>query len=317
MLSNHPKTRILIAVFGALGVLALLVAELVFGAIRSAPRVDRSAFIDDANLVMVVQPEKAPKFMESIAREATGYTIPSWLLQRSMPHELGIAFTENESNSEIHVSAYGSMQRFAKSVLFLDHAKHLDSTIDEIQWNPTSIEQPQRGILQASGIVQPDLDALDQVYLQWGESSLLVPKTVSGDHFWELLFDNRAGKAYLSMASMMTAFDYKFSEKNMEIMLSSIQFVTEARAYADISENDILEITIDMDIVPSARNRIGVLNLKGAIDEGFAEFNRRMEDEGSDIRIEGSSDWNEMTIEFRYTVNKATPFALKYWLDEK
>jgi hypothetical protein len=75
---------------------------------------------------------------------------------------------------------------------------------------------------------------------------------------------------------MMTAFDYKFSKVNMDILLSSIQFVVMLRAYADVSEDDVMSISIDMDIIPSARNRVGVLNMKGAIDEGFAELGKQL-----------------------------------------
>lgn len=308
MISVSKKTKYALGFLGVSLLLAIIIAEWQFNALRTAPPADGSAYVDGANVVVVVQPGRAPHFIQSLAREVSGYSIPMWILNASMPHEIGMSFVEHEDNGEVGIQVYGSLKRFGNTILSMDALSPLNSLEDRINWKPDEMTSPRRGLLLATGSVESDADALDQVFLQWGDSGLLTHKSISGGHLWELLFDNRAGKAYLSMASMMTAFDYKFTEKNMNILLSSIQFVTTLRAYADVSEDDVMTIAIDVDIIPSARNRVGVLNMKGAIDEGFAELGKRLA-ENNGIRIEGESNWNDMTIEFRYTINHATLFV--------
>lgn len=307
MPTSPSKAKIALVVGGILLLSVAVLVEWQFDGIRVAPRIDRATYLAEANLVLVVQPEKAPAFIQSLAHQISGKEFPVWVLGRILPYEMGIGFTENEADGEVDITVYGSLKRFA-AVL----RRIIPSDIDnEISWEPDEIQIPSEGIVLATGSVETDVDAQEQVLYQWGTSGRLVPKTVSGNHFFEVLFDNRAGQAYLSLASMMTTFDVKFSEKNMKVMLSSIQFVTMLRAYIDVSENDVMSIAIDMDIIPSARNRVGVINLKGAIDEGFAELAKH-QNESHGILIEGSSNWNEMTIEFRYTIDNATPFVAQY-----
>jgi hypothetical protein len=307
MPTSLSKIKILIITTTILLLFAILILEWQFSALRTAPRIDRSLYLTDANLVIVVQPEKVPTFIHSLAQEISGKNIPNWALKKVIPYELGMSFTQDETNSQVDINTFISTKRFANATKSIS----LSSIENRITWDSDNLQSPSHGILLANGNIQADEDALEQVLYQWGNSGRRVPKSISGDHFFELLFDNRAGQAYLSMASMMTAFDFKFSEENMKIMLSSIQFVTILRAYADISEDDTMSIAIDMEIVPTARNRVGVVNLKGAIDEGFAELGKQL-NESHGIQIEGSSDWNEMTIEFRYTISNATPFIAQY-----
>ena len=315
MISVPKKVKYSFGFIGILLLLTLVIAEWRFNAVRTSPHIYRNTLTQDANVVIVVQPEKAPHFVQSLVREVSGYSVPMWILRASMPHEFGVALLEDEATGVVDISVYGSLKRFGIAVVSMDALSSLSALENRIDWEPDGLSSPQRGVLLGTASIISDVDALDQIFLQWGEPGLLVPKSISGDHFWELMFDNRAGKAYLSMASMMTAFDYKFSKENMDILLSSIQFVVMLRAYADVSEDDVMSISIDMDIIPAARNRVGVLNMKGAIDEGFTELGKRLV-ESHGIQVEGGSDWNEMTIEFRYTIDQATQFVGHYFLDD-
>lgn len=311
---NVPsKKRIILIAFAVTCMIFLGVAEFYFNALRSAPRIDRKTLSKKSNLVILLQPDKAPGFIHSLAVEFTGRPIPAWLLPLATPHEAGVFVSENIENDTVEILVYTSLKRFCNPVVTMSQSHALNSIVKQISWSPDHLESPERGLLVANGIIDSDVDALDQIYLQWGKEGVLVPRSLSGHHLWELLFDNRAGKAYLSMASMMTAFDFKLEQEHMDILLSSIQFVNTMRAHADVTEDDVLHISIDLDIVPTARNRIGVINMKGAVDEGFAELGKALSKRHG-IQVEGNSEWNETTIEFRYTINKATPFVTEYLL---
>lgn len=309
---NSPsKKRIALIGFAVLILIFLAVAEFHFNALRSAPQVDRKTLSKKSNLTIIVQPDKAPGFIHSLAEELAGRSIPAWLLPFATPHEAGVFFSENMENDTVEILAYTSLKRFSKPAESMSQSRALDSFVKQISWTPNQLVSPERGVLVASGAIDSDIEALDQIYLQWGEEGVLVPRSISGQHLWELLFDNRAGKAYLSMASLMTAFDVKLKSEHMDILLSSIQFVTTMRAYADVTEDDVLHIAIDIDIVPTARNRIGVVNLKGGIDEGFAELGKALK-KRHNILVEGSSGWVDTTMQFRYTIDQATPFITDY-----
>ena len=110
------------------------------------------------------------------------------------------------------------------------------------------------------------------------------------------------------MASVMAAFDFELNPNDTDITLSSFQFVIAARMFVDVVEDDVFEIGIDIDIEPAARNRMGVINMKGGIDEAFAELGKRLQrDRG--VTVSGGSEWNEFTIEYRYRIDKASIFV--------
>ena len=166
MISVSKKTKYALGFLGVSLLLAIIIAEWQFNALRTAPPADGSAYVDGANVVVVVQPGRAPHFIQSLAREVSGYSIPMWILNASMPHEIGMSFVEHEDNGEVGIQVYGSLKRFGNTILSMDALSPLNSLEDRINWKPDEMTSPRRGLLLATGSVESDADALDAPFMR-------------------------------------------------------------------------------------------------------------------------------------------------------
>ncbi|MFP6582364.1 MAG: hypothetical protein VCD00_07380 [Candidatus Hydrogenedentota bacterium] len=300
-LATIPKIAAVLLVFG------VIIAEYQLRILRTTPRHDRDAVVKDTTIQIVVHPERAQDFLHAYAEQRTGRSIPRWLFDRVLPYEAGLLISDDNDEATLQFRPYVSVPHLGPFVLRPIKDFDLNSITDRIDWSPTTPQHPEDGLLYGDGTFPAASEALDAVFLQWGNSRALKPLTASDKPFVEFIFDNRQGKAYLAMASLMAAFDYEFDRQETNITLSSFQFVIVMRARLNIVKEDVLDIEIDIDIEPIARNRVGVINIKGGIDEAFSELGERLKrDHG--ITVSGESTWNEMTIEFRYQIDQAGAF---------
>lgn len=313
MLDRLKRFRYAIAILVGIVLIGGMIVEAQFQIIRRAPEVDRTDLMERPAIQIVVRPEHAPDLLHRLAEDRAGRSIPRWAWNRFMAHELGVMISEETDDGKILIGNYASLPYAAAFVS--KHANRMDlhERVSEISWTDDAVHTSQFGLVTLDGHVVPDDEAIEAVFYQWGDGRILIPLTVTGDHFFELVFDNRSGQAYLAMASLMAAFDFDLDAQETDITLSSFQFVITMRLFVDVVEGDVFEVAMDVDIEPAARNRIGVINLKGGVDELFSELDKKLQKERG-ITITGDSSWNETTIEYRYRISPATEFV-NYMLD--
>lgn len=282
--------------------IGLLFSEIIFQFARTTPPHDRVALMADPVFQAVVRPNVAPEFAHAYAERIAGRSIPRWVFDRFLPYEAGILISGDSADAALQVRPYVSLPHSSEFLFNRIKGIDLSSTVSAIDWEPLTLQHRTKGLIQGEGSISGEPEALDAVFFQWGEGRTLRPMTISGNHFAEFIFDNRNGQAYLAMASMMAAFDYQLDPSQTKISLSSFQFVIDAVGRLGISGKETLEIEIDIAIEPVARNRIGVINMKGGIDEAFKEWGTRLNRDYG-ISITGGSEWNENTMEFRYQID--------------
>jgi hypothetical protein len=288
-------------------VLALVIAEWQLQFLRTAPPANRSALAPNPNLQLLLQPQKAPGFIHTVAEQQAGRSIPQWLLNRAMPYEMGVLFYEGESSDNIQVTAYSSMPHLAKPATRFLQGTPLSEIDSDIEWAQETVSLPVAGLVQAQGSVPADSETNEAVFYQWGSAKPLTSMSLTGDHFGEMVFDNRAGQAYLSLASFMTAHGLDFGE-NHDKILASFQFVISMRAHVNITANNEAKVFIGIEIQPENKNKLGVGALHGGLKEAFVELGKTLEAQHQ-IALTGDSDWNENVIEFNYTIENATQVA--------
>ena len=307
MLDRLKRFRVPLAIAFAIFLVVMVIAELQLQVIRTAPSVDRETLMERPAIQMVVVPEHAPGFLHRVAEKRAERSIPRWLFDRFMAREMGLLLSEDGGDERILVHTYASLPHAASFVAKQASRREVQDRVSEITWTESGVHSPHNGLVVLNGSVAAEREALDAVFFQWGERRSPSPLAVTGDHFFEMVFDNRSGQAYLAMASLMSAFDFELDPNDTDITLSSFQFVITARIFVDVIEEDVFEVAMDFEMEPSARDRLGVINLRGGIDEAFSELGKRMErDHG--VTISGESDWNENVIEFRYRIDSASGF---------
>ena len=302
--TKFKKPVLVIAVLLCFG---LLIAEWQLQFVRTAPRIDRNTLVSRPNLQLLLQPQKAPDFIQAIAEQQTGRSIPGWLIKRVLPYEMGMLFYEDKDSPDIQLHSYTSMPHLAKAAYRVLQSTELSTIDSNIQWQSPTVQWPETGVLTAQGSVEADAVTSDAVFYQWGEARPLTTLPLSGNHFGEMVFDNRAGQAYLTMVSFMKAHGLDFGEDHSKI-LASFQFVISIRANVNVTANNQLKVYLGIEIQPEHKNKLGVGTLHGGIQEIFAELGKTLESKHG-IKLSGGSEWNENVIEFNYLIENATQVA--------
>ena len=307
MASLGKKSKTAVAVFAIVLLIGLLVAEWQLQFIRTTDRVDRTKLVQTPNLQLLMQPQKAPEFIQSLAEKKTGRSIPGFLLNRALPSEMGMLFYEDADSDNVMLCSYTSMPHFSKAANRVLQDSELKAIAPNIRWDLPTVQYPETGLLLAKGNVPVDTATSEAVFYQWGGSRPLTTLSLSGNHFGEMVFDNRAGQAYLTMASFMKAHGLDFGDKHSKI-LASFQFVISIRAHVDVTPANQLQVYIGIEIQPDNINKLGVGTLHGGVQEAFVELGKSLQ-EKHQITLSGGSEWNDNVIEFNYLIENATQVA--------
>lgn len=300
----------------------LLYADFRYQALRASPRVDHVSLTPERPSVRVaIDMSRASELIQGIAEEQIGRKIPKWLFDKVLPYEASLMLLVDKSAGRVNLSALLNEQRLAPVIRDQFALSGFFEQNEAIAWEPATLQHEQRGALILTGSVPILTDALDAAVVDWADSSRLSPLSLEGGHLFEAVIDNRDGGAYLAIASLIAAHGMELDKSIQEISVSSFQFVRTIRITADnmrllkknaYAATDGLLIQLAIEIMPEARNRLGVVNLKAALDKAFerqgADFERRHK-----LSFSGSSEWNENIIEYEYRLDelpKAVTLAL-------
>lgn len=301
----------------------LLFVEFRYEALRAAPRIDHASLTADrASVRVAVDVSRASELLIGAVEEQIGREIPKWLIDKVLPYEASVILLVNKEDDRVDVHGLLNAQRLGPIICDQFNASDFFEITEAIAWEPEALHREQRGALTLAGTVPLSEDALEAAEEGWAESSRLVPLALEGGHLIEAVIDNRDGGAYLAIASLLAAYGVALDQSLQEISVSSFQFVRSIRVTADnerllkkneFGTTDGLIIRMAVEIIPEARNRLGVLNLKAALGKAFElqgeDFDRR-----HGLSFEGSNEWNATTIEYEYRLDdlpKAVTLALQ------
>ncbi len=273
--------------------------------LRRSPEVDLSRIAAESSIVAVVRPELAIDQIESILSERVGFSVPRWIVRRALPFQAAIVTSSDYDDSEVDLTAFLNPRHFGKELQGRLNKRGIQSILPEIQWAEAGIVTETPGVLQAQGAVAMETEAQEAAWYLWKQSFKPAPLPFKGQHFIEVVMDNRDGGAYLAVASLLHAFGIKLDEDQTDISLSSLKFVTESRMLVDIAPEDILVLRLSIEIRPDAVNRLGVINFKVGITELIVGWGEMLTTEYA-LPFEGESSWDENVMHFNYRVKGAT-----------
>lgn len=311
-MTAHARPKWLsIALYFGLGALAVLLilgfaAQWRFGALLSAPKVDRNVFIGDAGVYGVVDPETVQPLIAEFAAEKLGQSPPAWVVQRFLPYSGGAAARLDFDTQQVDLALYLNPRRLLPEIERRTRGADLARIAPEITWHNPAVARPTPGVLSLLGSVPMEPEAEDAFWYTWNQSFRPPPLSLEGDHFIEILMDNRKGQAYLVAASLLLAYDIDLDAQEQDISLSSLQFVEVARTTVDFHPPDRFSMRLVLDIQPDAVERLGVINLKVAIEDGFEEWGHRWRKHG--IEFTGESRWRDTAIVYDYDLKPALKF---------
>jgi len=162
-------------------------------------------------------------------------------------------------------------------------------------------------MLTLNGRLPMEVQAQEAVWYEWDRTIIPTPLELEGGHFIEFAADNREGGFYLVLASLLDAYDIRLDEQEQDISLTTFYFVVSARIVADITTDERLKIQMAIEFQKGTENRVGVINLKVAIDDFIEAWRNELFDMHG-LVLDGTSEWEENVLHYRYTLDDALEF---------
>ena len=313
---TKPRRRGCLVAFGVLAAAVLIVAlgglwyvNDRWGAVTAAPAISLSPVPgSDRVIYAAIDPGRAAGAIQAVVESWAGRGVPAWMIGMALPHALYGGLGTDYDSGQIALRFLLNERRLgpllASNLVVLD----IPGRFPEISWGPAGVVLERRGAISLDGDIPMEPEAREAVWYSWNQSFERTPLELDGGHAFEILADNRSGGAYLAVASLLEAFDYELNEDEQKISLSSLKFVVQARASVDLLDDGAAMIVLSLEIAPEAVERVGIVNLKVGIDEGFDTWTANL-DEQHGIDLTGASAWKDNVIEWRYTLDRAADVA--------
>lgn len=251
-----------------------------------------------------VDPSVVTSRVKRVLDEVFSRAVPLWAIEQFLPYEGSVILSNDFDSGNVVIHVLVNERRMGPVIVTLFNESATKNALPrEVAWDDNGMVFEKRGVITVEGKMGMDTEAKEAVWYQWHHPAILRPIPLRGGHLFEGVLDNRDGGAYLVTASYLKAFHIVLDKREQEISLSTLQFVTSVRVEADVIEPDTLKIRLEFDIVPEARNRLAVINLKVAIDESFEQRARQLKRD-HEISFIGTSRWVGTTIIWEYEMDK-------------
>lgn len=286
-------------VVAVIAVIALI--DVRYGVLLPTLRAKPDIALDKSAVQVVVDPDAIGPLLPSAA--APVLPVPGWLLHFFIPYEAGGVGVVDFDAETIALTGYLNARRLAPFIAREAAKVDLKRQAPHIRWNGPAYEA-RPGLLIFDGTIPLDPDAEESFGYMWDQGMTPPPLAMEGGHFVEAVLDNRRGHAYLAFASFVRAYDIDLSENQHEIELASLQFVREARFTMDYLPPDSFEMRLVLEITREGIDKLGVVNLKVAIEEAIQKLGHEWEKK-YDISLTGESRWEETSIVYEYELESA------------
>lgn len=268
--------------------------------LRAAPRIDHGSIVSDfPSIRVLVDPSRAAGHFEALAERRLGRNIPAWALDWFSPYSLSMITSLDRNSRKVKAHGLLNLPRLGAVLPEVLYSYVHTEEYPEIEWPAEGIQRHSRGALTLDVAMRMDDEALEAARSRWNSETPSTPLQLEGRHLVEAVFDNRDGGAYLAVASFMRARGVNLNEEERDISLSSLQFVRSARLELNPVGEDALAIRLALEVVPEARDRIAVHNMKAAMDEGFEKWGERLaQDHG--LKLTGTGTWRENVLDYDF-----------------
>lgn len=298
------KVLLSLLVLAAVVVIGVLVfAEVRYGAVRGAAPAPHTRFVTDATRgQIVIRPLMARNLFDAwIPSERKP---PTWLLTRTLPHELAFVFSPDMRTGETDLVLYINEQRFGPVVADLVNQAGIMGQYDYMRWNADGLKAEERGTVRANGVFSIPMRIVALARQHWGIVQGIEPLEIEGNHFFEAVFDNRDGGAFALMCAL---YDYGVlgePQAPLEDEYETFLPIASIRVQADATSSGEVQLIVVLESTPGARAAdidANAFYLEVAIGE-IARVLR--ETYGAELR--GRAYTEGATVTGRYTVRNVS-----------
>jgi hypothetical protein len=231
--------------------------------------------------------------------------VPPWLVDRVMPYESTLVMKIDNSTGLLNLELFLNEQMFGPVMAEQLNNNLQNMNVEGITWAPEGVLHPQRGVVTVSGSTPLDRDLLDVTQAEWGDAMPRAPLSMEGDHFIEILLDNRDGATHV-LSTLLTdtgASDDQMMDLTIALFGNAIRQTESIRIFADPSDNDGLDVRFRI-LCSESSGRSGVESVKTVLDTAMSQLEPLATIPG--LNFSGSSTFSGRTVEAEYQLS---PFS--------
>ena len=288
------------AVLFLTGIVGLWIADSRYEALRAAPRISHAevvAFYPSVRILLDLS--KVRPRVAAMVNEYAPWKVPGWALDWILPYETVLVFGPNHDKAEIDVLVFVNTRRLGKPIAARISREMVLEYAPNIEWNEGGLTSPSRGALTLEGTVEMEPDSMEASWWQWDHTITPEPLPLDRNHLLEAVFDNRDGGSYVSVLSLLDAYNFKLTDDAKNVFLGTIRNALSVRITADVTADDAVHMRMAIEIRPESRKRLAVASMKSGIDDLLEDTFERLEREHG-LQVEGSVEWKDNILVYDY-----------------
>lgn len=285
-------------------VIALVVADSKFAAIRPAPEVPLETLVKaDTRILAVLDGPLAKDFVKQ--RFLSDAPVPDWVLPKALPYKAVLAVNTSSILGIMDVGVFVNDQRLGPVIL--EKAKQFKVPPPFDAWFEGPMARRQPGLLAMEGSTGMDALLLKKIEDQWKVEGPLEPLRAEGGHLLEAILDNRDGGATAVIATVAGAQGLDMAELMNEGRLATIAAIASIRLQVDLIGMEKLKLHLVIECAPDDPDMVGVIGF-------FIQMVPPQLNNMFMIPVEGTAEVKGNLIEGNYTVPVASLMALTAFL---
>jgi len=230
---------------------AVLVADLMFGAVRTAPEVSCTTLIKpETRGVIVFNPPLAQKLIKQRIL-AMAPKAPEALVDATLPYQVAVLFDVDYGMSVMNGTVFLNERRLGPAICQWVNQQAIPEPYSNVIKEEMVAEK--RGVLTRKAVWNLDRDAMGKLRWEWKNTKLNTPLEPEGGHMLEVVLDNRDGGGLVVIA---TVHGMLFGTPLDSYMSSSAKDMATAystlRIQANITENNELKAKLMIGCSPTA-----------------------------------------------------------------
>ncbi len=287
------------------GVIVLKQVDKNYGVIWSSPRVSHEKLAtNNTSFRFVIKPQLAKEHFVKLLGEDS--SVPAWSFGMVLPYETAMLAGSDADRNVADVMFFCNDKRLGPKIVEALNNGNAVSGIRGLDFSKDGFVIPERGVITLEGSAPLDSTTMNRAWDHWGYASRVSPLQIEGEHFAELVIDNRRGDAYVLLGSLAKVFLDPREFALVEPALKGMIGIAILRGHADFVGDDLIQIKFGVRCVTDSKEMSPQL-LKLVVDAGTSKLATNLS-ENYRIVLNGSTRIDGDVLYGDYKLSKVSSY---------
>ncbi len=266
------KVLIVVGVLVLVLLVALVVVQLKFEAITSAPDVSHADVVGEHTSVRIVfQPLNAADYIAE--RIVAPQGMPAWASDKVLPREVALLCDADMESGETNLTWFINEQRLGGQIAEAVDGLNLGRQLPFISFSG-GMQRNGRGVMALYGTTRIPQLVMQTVHNEWGVVQPMESLTVDGGHLLEAVLDNRDGAAYALICGLyLGEGPLKPNQFNVLDIAQGVAYIAAIRVMADIASPAQMDVALRFEGSVDA-DHDALQGIKFLLDQGRNEVGK-------------------------------------------